>query len=339
MLRELKKRIFIIITLLFSLTFILNLSGLAQEPDKYERSENWFRQYFNYNEPFLDLRYDLYSKNDLANFKNKFDLLFKSEPKNEWEGSYYPVSIGGDVSIEQFRWNSNTGYASFYIYTCLPELRGISYGKIVDTPAFVQRLPEYANDSPKKETPSKYVKIKWRQTHYLVEESLLSIFSEKAVGIYVETENPNDENYGKWLYFWEKDGSDEALQGLPEFPKSYSQFKRFPIEAKITAVGKRAIGENEILGNTIYGDGAFYSVTISVGKNRNVKVGMKFYVKDINSEIVITEVNQKSSVGLIHRNIDDNKNDVCYNEEYNPVSCPEIKKSLDVKTYVGKFWY
>lgn len=319
----------------FTLVFSLQIC-FGQDIEETQPTENWLKQYTNYNEQFLYQRFDRYSKDDLIKFRAKFDLLNNSKSEDDWDRIY---SVGSDeiVGFSQLRLKSGVGFVSFYVYTCFPELRHINYGRIVTSSETIQLLPEFGDNSPRKATPNTYVKVKWNNRYYLVEESSLSAFAQKAVGIYVEPEDSSDENYQKWSNYWVSGDFEKPLSGLPEFPLNYKKFQRSPIEAKIISVGKRVV-EEKILGNINYSESAFYNVTIDVGKNNNVKEGMKFEIPEINAELFITRVNPKTSIGLIHRDINDtNKIDVCHNENFDEIPCPKIKALLKVKTRVGDF--
>ncbi len=269
---------------LFALSLIVSLQVcFGQDNEENQPTENWLKKYTNYNEQFLYHRFDRYSKDDVVKFKEKFELLNNSKNKNDWDG-IYSVGYGDEVGFSQLRLKSDAGFVSFYIYTCLPELRYLNYGKIVKSLETVQLLPEFGENSPRKAIPLTYVKIKWSDRYYLVEESSLSAFAEKAVGIYVELEDASEENYQKWNKYWVSGDFEKPLIGLPEFPASYKKFQRNSIEAKIISVGKRTV-EEKTLGNTSYSEAAFYSVTINAGKNNNVKEGMKFEIPEIEGEI------------------------------------------------------
>lgn len=328
---SLPKFFLIILCLMFSLQICFGQNSEENQP-----TENWLKKYTGYNEQFLYQRFDRYSKDDVVKFKEKFESLNLLKATNDWDG-VYSVGYGDEVGFSQLRLNSNTGFVSFYIYTCLPELRYINFGKITNSSETIQLLPEFGNASPRKSAPVTYVKIKWNDRNYLVEESSIDAFAQKTVGIYVEPEDASAESYQKWNNYWVSGDFNKPLSGLPEFPFNYKKFQRAPIEAKITSIGKRTV-EEKTLGNTSYSEAAFYTVKIDAGKDKNVKEGITFEIPEIEAELFITQVNQKTSVGLIHRNINDSKNDLCHDENYNEIACPKIKSALRVKTPIGKFW-
>jgi hypothetical protein len=329
----------------FILISILSLSicfGQDIQPEK-----NWLAEHNIYSTEVQYQRYDRYSKEDLVKFREKLDLFKMNESKDEWSGIFY---IGSEETVNhsELRINSNIGFVCFNVYTCLPELRYIDYGRIVNTAEYIQLLPEFTENSPRKSEPAKYVKVKWGDKYLLVEESALPVFAEKAVGIFLESDDDLPENKYKWTDFWVKGGLDSENHhqvqneyvGLPTFPASYKKFQRSPIEAKIIFVGKRTVENADVVGNE---NGEFmeagYKVIINAGKNRGIKVGMTFDVAEIGENFVITQVNQNNAVGKITRSLDENKIDFCTDGDNNQIECPRIKTSMNVKTQIGNFWF
>lgn len=309
--------------------------------------ENWVNQYgIYYPTPTMVFRYDRYSREDTVKFREKLDLLKDVKFSDEWNGIYY-VGSEETVNHSELRINSNIGFIEFNVYTCLPELRYINYGKIMPTAEFIQLSPEFTENSPRKSEPVKYVKVKWGIKYLLVEESALRFFAEKAVGVYVKPEDDLSEDSWKWKNFWVKADSnsenhhqvENEYVGLPQFPESYKNFQRSPIDAKIISVGNRTIQKADVVGNenSDFME-ASYKVTISAGKAKGVKTGMTFNVLETGEEFVIKQVNQNSAVGEIVRSLDEYKNDFCVDDKPNRITCPKIKPSMKAKTRIGYFW-
>lgn len=314
--------------------------SFGQNQDEVQPIDNWLREYNIYHEHFIYMRYDRYSKNDILKFREKLDLMKASKSTDEWEG-VYGYDFPDEVGLSQLRLNSQTGYVTFYVYSCMPELRSIDYGKIVNSHDSIQLSSEFKN--PSKDSDSGiYIKVKWNDRYYLVEEKSLSAFAEKAVGIYAEPVDGQNENYQKWARYWVTGDLQKPLTGLPEFPKKYKELQRLPIEARITSIGKRTVEEKTFDTKDFYesfSESAWYPVKIDAGKIKGVKPGMKFYIPDIEDELFIIEVNEKSAIGLIRREIDDNKNDLCLDGDYKPIECPKLKTPLKIKTPIGRFWW
>jgi len=307
---------------------------LGQTVEDEQPTENWLKKYTGYNEQFLYHRFDRYSTDDVIRFREKLDLLNNSKNTDEWNGTY-TVGTDDTVGFSQLRLKSDVGFASFYVYTCLPELRQINYGKIMQTDETIKLMPEFGKDSPRKSQLVTYVKVKWNNNRYLVEESSLSAFAEKAVGVYVEPKDVSSQDSFKWNNYLVSASDEDNLTGLPEFPASYNKFQRSPIEAKIVSIGARTV-EEKTLGNASYSESAFYEVKVDAGENKKLKEGMIFEIPESESEVFIIKVNAKSSIGLIRRDIDENdKSDLCRNDEFNQIPCPTIKTPIKIKTIVG----
>jgi hypothetical protein len=322
--------------LLIVLAFLPNAFG--QNSTEPNRVENWLRQYKIYPEEFIYLRNDNYSEGDAVKFREKLDALSKSNSTDEWEGLYFDDI--GEVGFTQFRWNAEIGFVKFYFYTCYPELRSLSYGKIASTPDSVELIPEFGNNSPRKDSKIRYIKVKWGERRYLVEESSLAAFAEKAAGIYVEPNEGLEENHQNWYNYLVSADREKPLTGLPTFPAKHKKFQRFLIETKIISVNKRTIEKDKEIGNANYPDeAAFYEVIIGAGKDKGVKEGMKFNIPEIEDELFITRVNEKTAIGFIYRRINDKKVDFCTDDNANEIRCPQIKPSLKTKTPVGNFDY
>jgi hypothetical protein len=322
------------------LILILGLSIRICFGQEAEQSENWLQEYGFYQYPTLVFRYDRYSKADLVKFREKLDLMKNAKFADEWEGSYF--SDLDQLGVSSFRWDSNVGFIELYIYTCFPELRHINYGKVVNAPDYVEMFPEFAADSPRKSLPVRYVKVRWNDRRYLVEESSLAAFAEKVVGIYVEPQDDETAELQKWSNYWVSGDTEieTEVNGLPQYPSSYKQFERFPIKTKLTSVGKRTIeSEKEIENNYYTNEVAIYPVTIGAGKSKGVKVGMSFYLSETGDKILITQVNQNSSNGIIIREFDEDKNEYCLDKDFSPVACRKIKTSMKAETQVGFPWY
>ncbi len=325
---------------LFVFVVILSLQiCFGQNTEEAKPTENWLLEYNIYSVPFLSYRYDRYSKEDVTKFREKLDLFKNAKYSDEWEGVYF-AGHEETVGFSQLQIDSNIGFTNLYIYSCLPELRYINYGGIINTPDYIHLSPEFVEKSLRKSQPVTYIKVKWGDRHYLVEESSLTAFAEKAVGIYIDSEDESIENRQKWANCWVKGDLEKDLTGLPEFPANYKQFQRLPIETKIISVRKRTIETEAELDNIFYsGETAVYKVTIGAGKDKGVKRGMHFDIPEISDEIFITEVKQNISTGIVIRTINDNKNDLCYDENSKETSCPKIKSSLKVKTRIGDFLF
>lgn len=280
----------------------------------------------------LWIRFDNYSRENYLRLVERLTNLKTSKFENEWEGSY---DEGGFISLGYtvFQLDLNKGFAQYYVYTCFPELRSFRFGKVIDNEDSIEFVTEYSTGTVNLKT-EKFIKVKWGDRRYLVGEDALPFFAEKVVGIYVIDDPENEVYPGKWADYWVQGDSEAKPDGLPQYPAKYKKFERQPIKAKLTAVGKRTLIGVDTGGGTALYYRANFPVTIGAGKNKNVRVGMIFYLPDLDEEIEITAVYRDKAVGKIIRVTDDSSNDECRNSEREVATCRSIVKGMTAQTKV-----
>lgn len=327
------KLIFFFSLLLFSVCFCF-----AQD---FTEDENWIGHIENGVPPYLLHNYTNYSQADVVKAKEKLTLLKQIPSKNEWEGIY---DNSGHLSDIKLIWNSQLGFIKYYIYTCQPELRNLDFGNVRNGDyqiEFSSEKPQTA-DSKKQAWNEKFIKVKWGDIHYLVEENELEIFSELAAGFYGSGKAVEEESGGEkytytksiWESYWRKtEDLNKKAFGLPVFPDKYKHLIKIPIEAEIIAINEHKFEVNE--------DGDISSsnryVTINAGKNKNIKSDMEFYVPDLQERIKIIEVGEKNSKGVIKRWFDEEeKKENCLKEgQQMPCVNPTVK--MKIKTVPDEF--
>jgi hypothetical protein len=308
----------------------------GQELGAEQPEENWLRSYGIHSEQRMYFRYDRYSKEDTEKLREKLSQIRDSRSENEWEGTFY-FGPEETVGYSLFRINFDRGFAKVYIYTCLPELQYFSYGSVVNNPDNLEFVPEFITGS-KSLKNSKYAKVRWGDRLYLVEESSLLAFAEKAVGRFVENESEESDDAYDWRSFWVQGDLEKPLQGLPQFPLSYKKFERLPINGKLLSVGKRVIRKESWDENNSYSaESASYSVTINAGLNKGVKKGMIFEVNHSGEILTIKKVYSKSAAGTVTRLLNEVKADHCWDENSNDIPCTRILPGMSIRTQIGLF--
>jgi hypothetical protein len=278
-------------------------------------------------------RYERYSKDDLISFSEKLNQLSQTK-LNNWEDSY--TSDIGDARDLGFIWHKDKGFVSYYIDTCYPELTSIDFGKVKETVETLEIIPQLDKKSPqKKQGWTKFIKVRWDDRKYLVEESALLSFAEYAAGIYVNPPDTGSVNYNHWTSYWVTGDMSKEPKGLPVFPKSYKRFERKQIFSKIISVGKRTIEDDKTLGNINFSKSVFYEVKIKGGKDLGIKEGMEFYCSKLWNRVYVTKVNSNTSIGYIQIDIDENESEKCTNSNYEPIQCPKIQKGFRLETMIG----
>lgn len=318
---------------------IFAVGGIGQTADvaDSETLGSWVTELGVYSALPVNPRYDRYSKADIEAFKNKLTVIGLQNRSSEWEGTY--VSDLPEIGITQFRLNFNAGFAQYYVYSCLPELRWLNYGRAEDHGDFVQLTPEIAIGSPRKDRPETLVKVVWGKRRYLVEEASLVAFAEKAAGIWVEPSDYKDATYQSWSNYWVDGDYEGDLIGLPTFPSRFSRLERKPISAKIVKVGVRSIQTDFEQGNRSYPKAAVYPLTLNVGYANGAKVGMIFEIQETRDEIVITKVSTSQSTGLLVRTPNAAGLYECYEYEVGSIPCKKLRTGLSARTQIGRFQF
>jgi hypothetical protein len=319
--KNLPKRINKLTALLLAFFLISVCSINAQEQINNQEGEidhvkNWL---YESGDREMRINYKFYSKDDLTEAQNRLEKINAELEKDqsEWFGRYSPVT-DAEVSHEELILSRQNGFLQFYVYTCMPELRYLNFGEIVDEPGAVWlKSASSLNSRRKLLNPAKYVKVIWGKRHFLILENDLQMFLIKAAGLeIVDEENRDEDKPITWLTVYEKHGeSEKSIKGLPIVPFEYAHLLRHPIEAKIIAVGKRTVevikdefsDEPRNLSNVI--------IKLNVGSQNGVEKGMNFRILKTGELIEITKVNRQTSVGIVAREIDENGRESYYDHE------------------------
>lgn len=284
----------------FLLIFLVIISGctfvFAQLNDDRWRTDLHY-------EP-LQLSYKSYSKTDFENTVAKLKLI-KSQNlidlNDEWAGDYV---MFGNLDVYVFRWLPNAGFVEIGVYTCIPELRRLNYGSITSTPDYIVRNSALAEA---KEKTTKFVRVKWGEQRYLIQENRISEFYRYLAGY-----NDDGTDYIDEPFFWvHKDDAEKPFAEMPVVPAIYAKFIKKPIKATVTQFLRKQIkavefneneGMKDVNGNTIpyYESQTF--VKLDAGSSKGVKRGMGF--NPIISEsgglrLKIVSVDKHSSMGVV----------------------------------------
>lgn len=323
-------------TILVNLVLVISTLGqsLPEQPE-----ENWLRDLGLYNAPYVYHLYDRYSLEDINRFKEQVAKVRTSAGKDDWEGTYH-FNFPDSVTFSQLTWNTSGGYFSLSVYTCLPELRSLRYGRVEATSDSVAFVSEKSIDDLRFE--DKYIKVRWGHRRYLVNEKSLLAFTEKAAGRYVEPENADDKTYQLWSDYWvtSNDENDSEPKGVPVLPARYKHLERKPLITRISAVGIREVKEDVETRNTIYsGPMAVYKITVQSGASTGFAPGMTLINLKTGEEIFLQTVSKTSATGILIRSIDDNGKDHCLNDNGEKIRCPVMSSRSNLSTKSGSFWW
>lgn len=317
------KVVFFFTTILLLLSISANSFGQKAVGD-----ENWLKGFKTEADDYQTLSYwdfASFKLEDIPQAKKRLNSVRQYTPQNEWEGVYYSNT---DVGDSRFIWNEKGGFFSFHFYH---SLKSFYFGKAKDSLGFIEldyEKPPIPQMKRKTASKNRLIKVKIGEKHFLVPETRLRDFCERAAGLSVSF----------WdFYYYFKKYTDRHIEefGLPILPAEYKKYFRYPIEAKIIRVGKRKIIPNEQSTKEYNFDDIHYPITINIGKNKNLKKQMNFFVENLGEWIQIEKVYQGISVGFIRRDFDENKQEQCRDSEEGMgqlIPCKEIKIGLIAKT-------
>jgi hypothetical protein len=305
------------------------LSKLSLGQDIVEDA-NWlkgFRTEADYLEPLVYWDIKRFTLEDVAQGKVRLKSVRQFEPRDEWEGVYYANTGIGD---NRFIWNTQGGFFSFYFYHTL---KSLNFGKVTPSSGFIEleyeKLPlALADRKPGYKT--RLIKVRIDETHFLVPESRLRDFCERAVGLNTDLDDV--------FHYWMKDKEGvqaERLEGIPVLPVEYRKFIRYPAEAKIVSIGETKVIPNKQSTKEYNFDEIHYSVTINEGTDKQLKKGMNVFVNDLGEWIQLTRVSHKTSVGFIRRDFDENGREECRDSEGGNgqiIPCKVIRIGMTAKT-------
>lgn len=221
------------------------------------------------------------------------------DTSDEWAGDY---SRGeGEVNMSYLRWSSNSGFTFFSVYTCLPNVTNLDYGRTLASPNLLQMYSE--RSTGRSVLPVNFLPVRWGERRYLIPETSIAAFCDYTAGLGAFNDGTRENDSLPWEDFFLKvDDLQKPAEGLPRLPPGYEHFIRRPIEATITAVGSHFIRRmrNE---DGSYNYDLVIPVTISVGRAHGVQRGLVLYTSQIdnNDTVQVTRVGSRTSRGEIVR--------------------------------------
>jgi hypothetical protein len=291
-------------TIVFLLLFYSIITVLAQEVPKSTVWENGVGK----------SRWDTWhlEKEDVLKMKEQWDKIGDSLKlsSNEFAGTYFKY---GYMSGYFLRWSPEAGF--IYIqYFDVEHPCSFSYGKVSTNGLEVNFIPAYESTQSscvKHSTPKTWIPAD--SGRYLIPAREAKRFGNFYAGL------------GEFNGFpsrWSEEHpfayrADKDFKYSPKFilPPKFEEFIERPIEAKIISVGNRRLSTPK--GNLGFPHQpekvSLTPVTINVGRKNGVKNGMEFLLTEAEDNyyqtLIITRVMEKTSQGVVIREIDDKGND------------------------------
>lgn len=225
---------------------------------------------------------------------------------DEWTGLY--TRYIGETWSEVLVWTPNDGFAVFRD-TCSNGPRAwVNFGLAkFHNGILILNSEQIYKGEHSLSLKQEFTPVKWGHQRWLIPTDELELFAYAV-------NSGSWEDYGS--FYVKHDGNEKDPKGHPEIPSQFKHIlKRKPLRAKLLAVGEKP--EN------------WYSdVTINVGKDKGVIVGMSFWltgVKNTSVKISVINVSENSAVA--------NVVSVGYSYEYDDDDKPKglVPEKFDLK--------
>jgi hypothetical protein len=240
-----------------------------------------------------------------------------------WDGDYF---VGGETHGSYLRWSPQHGFVLVHVNKCMAQVMGFSYGSASYAPSLVQFFPEYTSQASDAghghgthQAPGvRWIPVIWRGTNHLIPENEMSNFGDFLAGL--GQFNGTDFWFIEMFPFYFKLGQqeEENKSQAPIVPPGYEKFLKPPIEATITAVGKREVKRDYTSESETYSRGyshvSMQFVTINAGAVHGVKPGMSFRGLEsaIGDEVKVIKVGKNTSQAIVFRSLDEHGREEIY---------------------------
>lgn len=254
-------------------------------------------------------------------------------------GDYF---LGSDTSGVYMRWSPRAGFVLVGVNKCEARVRSLIYGRVEATPALVKFFPEvYKVSPPKREGEQepkpeviRYVPVEWRGERLLIKEDEMENFGDYLAGLGEHNGRPYF-IYNEHTSFFTRfevraeatdvsesaanaddsaanvSGTDKDSNAPPVVPPGYERFLKRPVEATVTAVGRRSVERGyklEFADDSIdYEHASVTRVTIGAGTAQGVKDRMSFRVvePDEGDTVIVLRAGENESEAVVVRDLDD----------------------------------
>jgi hypothetical protein len=309
------------------LIVFLSLTFFGQSIDD---ETNWFKEIGRGDSYYSRFDFRKYTSLDVEKAKARYFRISSEQSVDPWAGSY---SMGTMLGNAEIIWNGKHGFVYHYVYHTLAS---IDYGSVVtrgDSVWFVSERHRPRNRN--RFFNVEHIKVKFGERHLLVPKARLEDFAILAAGLEVPQGRRKKEIELEESFFWEKT-EDEAksIADYPTYPSKLAHLIRKPIQTQVASVGSlRVKHEKSAMWGTTSED-HLRSLTLLSGARQGVKVGMHFWVDDLEEWIEVVSVRPHRSVAELTRPFFDGK-EYCTNYDVpndNSFPCRTPKAGMTART-------
>lgn len=309
--------------------------GFAADPlgQNIDEESNWYRSIGRSYDGYSRFDFTRYTKHDVDVARTKFLQIESDKSRDEWEGLYTREAMLGRAELI---WSHRGGFVYAYVYHTLAS---IDHGHVIIDAGGSIRL--VSGRSPgNKFIGGDHVKVRFGERHLLVPQNMLKDFAMFAVGLDVPDRRSDRVLFTEEGGVWEKsDDESKKLGDLPAFPASYAHLVRRPIESRVLSIGQLRIKRE--YSSTQDSDPYVQhqrNLTLSAGSRRGVRVGMTFWIDDLEERVEVISVGRNRSVAVLVRPVIDGE--FCRNDEISEgqrFPCREPKIGMRARTKTKYF--
>lgn len=317
---------------LIVLQFLLALVAVGQGIDA---ESNWYKEIGRGDNSYSGFDFTRYSRNDIQAARTRYLRIMSEKSPDEWEGSYSRQTMLGRAELI---WSLDNGFVYAYVYHTLA---AIDYGEVAtrgDSILLISR--KTSSGKPNRFLGGEHIRVKFGERHLLVQRDRLDEFAIFAAGLEVPTGRRQREIFTEEGFVWEKAGDEgKSLADLPVYPIRYAHLVRKPIRSKIVSVGRQRIKRETSRTSGTTFEKRLRALTLSSGSRHGVRIGMTFWIDDLEERVEIVSVNPNRSVGRLSRPVIDGE-EFCRNNEIadgEKFPCRDPKIGMLARTKPGYF--
>jgi hypothetical protein len=245
-----------------------------------------------------DSRYSNYTRDDFFAARSRSGQILAEidGAADEWAGEY--GSGGSEVGFTTLRLAPESGFVLVYVYTCLPSVRWLNYGRVVAKPHVIELVPSLSlHDLWRSERPVRFLKVKWGEWRYLIPEKQIGSFCDYVAGLGAFNGEAESDLVGS--FFVKRGDHADPADELPVVPPGYEHFVKRSVDATIVDVGVARVQESD---NPWWND-LVTPVTIDAGRMHGVRPGMVFYLygSTRGETVEVRTVGARTAKGVIVR--------------------------------------
>lgn len=263
----------------------------------FDEESNWYKEIGKRDDYYSRFDFSRYTKSDVAKAKAKYLQIASLTTDDEWVGTYERQTMLGSAEIT---WDRKNGFVYTYVYHTLANL---DYGRLISTVDSVTFVAERPTASKRKRFfEEEHIAVKFGEKHLLVPTSRLSEFAIWAVGREVPTGQREEKIYTEEGFFWEKiEDREKTIADIPMFPARYAHLIRKPILSRVLSVVKRRIKRERSSDWGTTSEDHFITLKLASGQRQGVRVGMHFWVDDLEEWAEIVSVSANQSLAQLSR--------------------------------------